>query len=138
MRLSRTLTLIGKHPGVLEKIEDYLFYKRLNTVPLCRAGVICLSQAAKTEFGWVRKQRLNLSWCCSGKQRGMEENERTVLGWKATKQKKCERLSPKEKLLLREGCQKWKAEVVPVRTLSPTGTVATVFPPPWTHPGFKT
>jgi len=98
--LSRTLTLLSKHLGVLEKIKDFLFPKRLNTAPLCRAGLICLSHAGKMEFGCVRYEGLNLSWSCSGKQRGLEENEeRTVVRWKATKEKKHVTPSPEEKLL---------------------------------------
>lgn len=67
------------------------------------------------EFGCIRNEGLNLSWSCSGKQRGMQENEEsTVIGWKATEEKKCERPSQKEKLLPLGGWQKQKAEVVPV------------------------
>lgn len=64
---SRTLTLLGKHPGVVEKIEDFLFHKRLNIAPVCRADVICHSQAGKMKFGCVRNVGLNLSWSHSGK-----------------------------------------------------------------------
>lgn len=96
--LSRTWTLLGKHPGVLEKIKVYLFHKRLNTAPLRRADVICLGQAGKMEFGCVGNEGLNMSWSCSGKQKGMEENkERTGTGWKAAKEKKRERREPRRK-----------------------------------------
>lgn len=40
------------------------------------------------EFGRVRNEGLNLHSSYSGKQRGTEENEeRTVIVWKATKEK---------------------------------------------------
>lgn len=124
------------------KIKDYLFRKRLNTAPLRRADAICLTQAGKMEFGRVRNEGVNLYSSYSGKQRGMEENEeRTVIGWKATKEKNCERLSPEEKLLPAGRWQKWKVEVVAVGGPSPTSPAAAGgrpgFPLLCSYPSFK-